>query len=319
MVKVSIEPKSLSEFMATLKAIAAMTGVAEKDVAKKQAALICEDMARFTPPLIKGGGGGLSKTAETAGDGAVAGDIRKIFIAVGDRNISSQKAIVFQSLAHSTQTNNRASFDGIVRRSSLESLRISPIMTKILNDQNYDRAFLKAKNYLARVPIKSNEYGLSYATDLRAHQNRVKAKFGGRIKRNQRIGEPRFLVESKKVLNDYIKERQVSVGRTKSAWLRALMTLPMPSNKNGPVMFGKDLRKATYIARHAGAGGYSRVSETGKEHMITIGNLFGNVNGIADEANTMGLALGNRDLQMKADMEQYLERTIRRFKAGRRS
>jgi hypothetical protein len=53
--------------------------------------------------------------------------------------------------------------------------------------------------------------------------------------------------------------------------------------------------------------------------MITIGNLMGNVNAIADEANTMGLALGNRDRQMKADMEQYVERTIRRIKAGRRS
>jgi len=192
-------------------------------------------------------------------------------------------------------------------------------MTKILNDPNYDRAFLKARNYLSRVPLKVNEYGLEYATDLRAHHNRIKAKFGGRMKRGQKLGEPRLLVESKKELDDYIKERQVAVGKTKSAWLRALMTLPMPSNKNGPVMFGKDLRKATYIARHAGAGGYSRVAENSKEYMITIGNLMGNVNGIADEANTMALALGNRDRQMKADMEQYVERTIRRIKAGSRS
>lgn len=319
MVKVDIQPKSFSEFMETLKAIAAMTKTAEKDVAKKQAALICEDMARFTPPLVKGGGKGLTDKARQAGDGAVAGDIRKMFVAVGDRNVSSQKAIVFRTLAHATQTNNRAMFDNVVRRSSLESLRISPIMTKILNDRDYDRAFLKARNYLNRVPLKVNEYGLSYATDLRAHHNRIKAKFGGRMKRGQRLGEPRLLVESKKELDDYIKERQVAVGKTKSAWLRALMTLPMPSNKNGPVMFGEDLRKATYIARHAGAGGYSRVVETGKEYMVTIGNLMGNVNAIADEANTMALALGNRDRQMKEDMEQYVERTIRRFKAGRRS
>lgn len=319
MVKVDIQPKSFSEFMETLKAIAAMTKTAEKDVAKKQAALICEDMARFTPPLVKGGGQGLTDKARQAGDDAVAGDIRKMFVAVGDRNISSQKAIVFRTLAHATQTNNRAMFDKVVRRSSLESLRISPIMTKILNDRDYDRAFLKARNYLSRVPLKVNEYGLEYATDLRAHHNRIKAKFGGRMKRGQRLGEPRLLVESKKELDDYIKERQVAVGKTKSAWLRALMTLPMPSNKNGPVMFGKDLRKATYIARHAGAGGYSRVVETGKEYMVTIGNLMGNVNAIADEANTMALALGNRDRQMKADMEQYVERTIRRLKSGRRS
>ena len=319
MVKVEIVPKSYAEFKTTLEDIARMMGVAEKDVAKKQAALICEDMARFTPPLVKGGGQGLTDKARQAGDGAVAGDIRKMFVAVGDRNISSQKAIVFRTLAHATQTNNRAMFDKVVRRSSLESLRISPIMTKILNDPNHDRAFLKARNYLNRVPLKVNEYGLEYATDLRAHHNRIKAKFGGRMKRGQKLGEPRLLVESKKDLDDYIKERQVAVGKTKAAWLRALMGLPMPSNKNGPVMFGKDLRKATYIARHAGAGGYSRVAENSKEYMITIGNLMGNVNAIADEANTMALALGNRDRQMKADMEQYVERTIRRIKAGRRS
>jgi hypothetical protein len=318
-VKVEIVPKSYAEFKTTLEDIARMLGVAEKDVAKKQAALICEDMARFTPPLVKGGGQGLSKAAQTAGDGAVAGDIRKMFVAVGDRNISSQKAIVFRTLAHATQTNNRAMFDKVVRRSSLESLRISPIMTKILNDPNYDRAFLKARNYLNRVPLKVNEYGLEYATDLRAHHNRIKAKFGGRMKRGQKLGEPRLLVESKKDLDDYIKERQVAVGKTKAAWLRALMGLPMPSGKNGPINYGADLRKASYIARHAGAGGYSRAIETAKDYMITIGNLMGNVNAIADEANTMALALGNRDRQMKADMEQYVERTIRRIKAGRRS
>jgi hypothetical protein len=318
-VKVSITPKSYEEFKQTLSAIARMTGVAEKDVAKKQAALICEDMARFTPPLVKGGGGGLSNLSKQAGDNAVAGDIRKIFVAVGDRNVNSQKAIVFQNLAHAAQTSNRASFDEIVSRSTLQSLRISPVMTKILNDPNHDRAFAKAKNYLNRVQVKANEYGLSYAQDLRGHHNRVKAKFGGRIKRGVGIGEPRLLVQDKKTLTDYIKERQLAVGRTKAAWLLALLKLPMPSGKNGPINFGYDLRKSGYIARHAGTGGYARVSENSKEYMVTIGNAYGNVNGIADEAGTMALALGNRDRQMKADMEQYIQKTIRRIKAGNRS
>jgi hypothetical protein len=318
-VKVNITPKSYAEFKDTLSALATMTKVAEKDVAKKQAALICEDMARFTPPLVKGGGGGLSNLSKQAGDEAVAGDIRKIFVAVGDRNVNSQKAIVFQNLAHAAQTNNRASFDAIVSRASLQSLRISPVMTKILNDPNHDRAFAKARNYLNRVPVKANEYGLSYAQDLRGHHNRVKAKFGGRIKRGVGIGEPRLLVQDKKTLTDYIMERQLAVGRTKSAWLLALLKLPMPSGKNGPINFGYDLRKSGYIARHSGSGGYARVNENSKEYMITIGNLFGNVNKIADEAGTMALALGNRDRQMKSDMEQYVEKTIRRLKAGNRS
>ena len=88
----------------------------------------------------------------------------------------------------------------------------------------------------------------------------------------------------------------------------------MPSGKNGPRNYGKDLRKATYIARHAGAGGYSRVVETGKEYMITIGNLIGNINAVATEADAVRLSLGNREKQMAADLEAYIKRMKRRNK-----
>ena len=225
MVTVSIPRKSLEEFNATLKRVATEIGMDAQSAATKQAMLLCQDLAVFTPPMAAGGGQGLSNAAKKAGEGAVAGDIRKIFVAVGDRNINSQKAIVFQSLAHAAQTNNRASFDKIIKKSRIETLRISPIMTKILNDQNYDRAFLKAKNYLNRVPIAANEYGFDYARDLRSHHDRVKAKFGGRIKRGQKIGVPRLLVESKQELDEYIRERQMAVGKTKAGWLRALTML----------------------------------------------------------------------------------------------
>jgi hypothetical protein len=231
-----------------------------------------------------------------------------MFIAIGDRNTSTQKAVVFRALSHATQTNNRATFDKIVRKSSIESLSISPIMSKILNDPDHNRAFLKAKNYLARVPTKSNTYGFDTVTNLKTEHNAIKAKFGGRIKRGQRIGQPRQLVESKQALEDYVKTRQIEVGRVKAGWLRSLLTLPMPSGKNGPINYGADLRKATYIARHAGAGGYSRVIETGKEYMITIGNLIGNINAVATEANAVNLSLANREKQMAKDLAAYIKR-----------
>lgn len=313
MVKVDITPRSFAEFMATLKRFETEMKISMKDMGKKQAALICEDMARFTPGLVKGGGQGLTNDAKTAGEGAVDGDIRKMFIAVGDRNVSTQKAIVFRNLAYATQTNNRALFDNIISRSKIDTLRISPIMSKILNDPDYDRAFRKARNYLNRVPVKSNEYGLSYEYNLRQHHDRIKAKFGGRIKRDQRIGEPRVLVESKGVLDDYIKERQLAVGKTKAGWLAALQKLSMPSNKHGPVLYGKDLRKAGWIARHVSGNGYAMEKESGKEFSITIGNLIGNINAIADQANTMALALGNRDRQMLSDLQKNTERVLRQM------
>ena len=309
MVTVRIPPKSLSEFNAQLTRVATEIGMDAQSMVAKQAMLICADMATFTPGMPKGGGQGLTKYAKFAGEDAVAGDIRKLFIAVGDRNISSQKAIVFRSLAHATQSNNRGMFDSIIKRSRIETLRISPIMTKILNDQNYDRAFLKAKNYLNRVPVSQNEYGVEYAKDLRSHHNRVKAKFGGRIQRGQKIGEPRLLVESKQELDAYIKERQAAVGRTKAGWLRALNMIPKPLRANvASGNFGAGLRNAGWIARHGGQG-QATSSYTDKNAQVTIQNFIGNINEIAAKADTMALALGNRVKQMESDLNKYIART----------
>jgi hypothetical protein len=294
--------------------VATEIGMDAQSMVAKQAMLICADMATFTPGMPKGGGQGLSKDAKAAGEGAVAGDIRKIFIAVGDRNISTQKGIVFQSLAHATQTNDRALFDKIIKKSRIETLRISPIMTKILNDRDYDRAFLKAKNYLARVPVSQNQYRIEYAKDLRTHHNRVKAKFGGRIGRDQRIGEPRLMVESKQELDAYIKERQAAVGRTKAGWLRALNMIPKPLRANvASGNFGAGLRNAGWIARHGGSG-QATGTHTDKNAQVTIQNFIGNINAIAVKADTMALALGNRVKQMESDLNKYIARTKRQMR-----
>lgn len=310
MVTVKIEPRSLAEFNATLTRVAIGVGMDCQSMLCKQAMLLCEDLATFTPPMPKGGGQGLTNDAKKAGENAVAGDIRKIFIAVGDRNINSQRAIVFRSLAHATQTNNRASFDKIIKKSSIEQLRSSPIMTKILNDRDYDRAFLKAKNYLARVPVSANEYGFNYVQDLRSHHDRVKAKFGGRIKRSQKLGVPRMMVESKQELDAYIKERQVAVGKSKAGWLRALTMIPKPQRANvASGRFGAKLRDTMWVARHGGQG-IANSAFSATRGFVEIINLLGNVNFIADGAGTLALALGNRDKQMLQDLEKYVQRTL---------
>ena len=294
--------------------VATEIGMDAQSMVAKQAMLICADMATFTPGMPKGGGQGLTKYAKAAGEGAVAGDIRKIFIAVGDRNISTQKGIVFQGLAHATQTNDRALFDKIIKKSRIETLRISPIMTKILNDRDYDRAFLKAKNYLARVPVSQNHLGVEYAKDLRSHHNRVKAKFGGRIGRDQRIGEPRLMVESKQELDAYIKERQAAVGRTKAGWLRALNMIPKPLRANvASGRFGAKLRNAGWIARHGGSG-QATAAYSDKNAQVTVQNFIGNINEIAVIADTMGLALGNRVKQMESDLNKYIARTKQKMR-----
>jgi len=71
-VKITLDQTSVNKFIATLQRFAAKTGQSMRDATLEQAALICQDAATFTPPMPKGGGRGLSKAAQTAGDNAVA-------------------------------------------------------------------------------------------------------------------------------------------------------------------------------------------------------------------------------------------------------
>lgn len=321
MITVKVDPKSLTRFGQRLRDFAAVTKQTARDCAKEQAALLCQDLAVFTPPVVKGGGGGLSKGAERAGDGAVAGDIRKIFVAVGDKNIGSQRAMVMMNLAAATKDNNMALFDKVIAKSPVDVLRgLSPIMRKIMNDADHTRAFAKAKNYLSRVPIQRNEYGFDYATDLRSYHNQVKAKFGGRIKQGQRIGVPRLLVESKSVLDAYIKQRQLAVGSVKAGWLGTLRKVPPPIINGIPKNFGAKLANAiAYISRHDTSKGYVRETINGAGYVITVGNLNGNVNGIADEARAMEYAIENRGKQMELRIKRFLDAAAKKSNAEKKS
>jgi hypothetical protein len=321
MIKVTVDPRSVAKFGQRLRDFAAVTKQTASDCAKEQAALFCQDMATYTPPVVKGGGKGLSKSAEIAGKGAVSGDIRKMFVVVGDKNIGSQIDLVVRNMAAATRDGNMALFDRIVAKSPVNVLRgLSPVMRKILNDGDHTRAFAKAKNYLSRVAVQSNIYGLEYETDLRSKHDMVKARFGGRIKKGQRIGSPRTLVESKSALDAYIKERQQAVGRIKSGWLTTLRQIPPPIINGIPKNFGAKLANAPeFIQRHSSPNGYAKVSTTGQGFLITVGNRQGNVNGIAAEADALNLAIENRAKQMELRIKRFLDIAARKSNAQKKS
>lgn len=320
MMKVSVNPQELARLGQRLRDYAAVTKQTASDCAKEQAALICQDMAVFTPPLVAGGGQGLSKGAEKAGNNAVAGDIRKMFIAVGDKNINSQRAIMMMNMADATRNGNIGMFNQVVAKAQVDVMRgMSPVMRKILNDPDQDRAFKKAKNYLHRIPVKTNEYGLSFEHDLRSKHNAIKAKFGGRIKKGQKLGVPRMLVESKQVLDEYIKERQMMVGRIKSGWLTTLRQIPPPIINGIPKNFGSKLANAPgFIQRHSSPNGYVQIGNTTTEFKITIGNRQGNVNEIAMEANALSLAIANREKMMGLRIKRFLDAAAKKSNAARK-
>ena len=60
------------------------SGKCMRDVVIEEAALTARELMVFTPPLVQGGGKGLSKAAEVAGKTSVEKDIKSIFNSTAD-------------------------------------------------------------------------------------------------------------------------------------------------------------------------------------------------------------------------------------------
>ena len=313
MVTVSISPKSQAEFMAGLRQFAANTGQTMRDAALEQAALACQDAATFTPPMPKGGGRGLSKAAQTAGDNAVAGDIKKLYVAANDRSSNSAAGLLGNQLAYATKSNDLGLFNKIIGKGTLQALKgLPPILRKIANDQDYTRAFQKAKNYFNTTNPIQTEYGQGFVTDLRPPHNRIKGKFGGRIGKSVRPVKLKMLVESKSDLDQYIRDRQAMVGMIKAGWASALRSLPKPVINGVPKDFGVKLLSVAWINRHNRVLGTNKLTANEKVVELSVTNTQGNVNGIATDADVLGLVYANRVKQMKARFERHMNSTIQR-------
>ena len=313
MVSVSISPKSQAEFIAALRQFAANTGQTMRDAALEQAALACQDAATFTPPLPKGGGRGLSKAAQTAGDNAVAGDIKKMFVAANDRNSNSAASLLTNQLAYATKTNDIGLFNKVIGKGSLQALKnLPPIMRKIANDRDYDRAFKKAKNYFNTTNPVMTDYGQGFVNELRPPHNRIKGKFGGRIGKSVRPVKLKMLVETKSELDQYIRDRQAMVGMIKAGWASALRSLPKPVINGVPKDFGVKLLSVAWINRHNRVLGTNKLTANEKVVELSVTNTQGNVNGIATDADVLGLVYANRVKQMKARFERHMNSTIQR-------
>ena len=311
MVSVSISPKSQAEFIAACRKFAALTGQTMRDACLEQAALACQDAATFTPPMPIGGGRGLSKAAQTAGDNAVAGDMKKMFVAANDRNSNSASPLLTNQLAYATKANDIGLFNKIIGKGTLEALKgLSPIMRKIANDRDYDRAFKKAKNYFNTTNPVMTDYGQGFVRDIRPIHNRIKGKFGGRIGKGIRPTKVKMLVETKGELDQYIRDRQKMVGMIKSGWASALRCLPKPVINGIPKDFGVDLLKVAWINRHTQIRGTNSLLANEKVVELSVTNTQGNVNNIAVDARVLPLVYGNRIKQMRIRFKEHFDKAI---------
>jgi hypothetical protein len=317
-VELKIEPRSLAEFQQAMAEYAYGCRETMRDVALKNAALICREAMMLTPPMGSKANG-LKVQAQKAGEKSINRDVRKIYVAADGRGIGPL-LLITQQLAYTTRYGSPSEFRSLLNGAKVSALKKGTrILQAIANDYDDERAFKKAKNYLNRSTTRRNTFGVGYVQDLKpAHEAQLK-RFGGRFLVNGRPVNPlrnwrdKLLVQDNAAIKDYVASRAPAVGKLKSGWYKVLMSLPKPSSRENKSNFGTS-GIPSYIKRHAGAAGYQTYAETPSDFMLTIGNAIADMNQVSTEADVKNTVLGLRYKQLRLDLEQRLKKVASRSK-----
>ena len=314
-VKASIQPKSMAEVQQAMVNLSNMSREAIMDISLKQAQLICRDMMSLTPPMAKGGKGGLVEAGFKAGKRSVERDIRKLYVALDGKG-AAPKFLFSQRLALAVKDNNKSEFNRLILGQNRKLLgQLSPVLQKICADYDLERAMKKAKNYFSKAHPKSNEYGLGYTKDLKPLHQLMLDKTGGRFKRNGRPFNPlsswanKQIASSEAELIAYIERRQATVGRLKAGWWDALQLIPNPSPNGREKEYGRSGVGGWIKLQSTGQGRFSLAKDLQKVN-LTISNMIGDLNNVSSDANTKSLVLGIRTAALQADLENRVKKMV---------
>lgn len=311
MAKVGIEPKSLADFQKSISAFAQEVKGDVKMIALEQIRLMCRDAMTFTPPMPAGGGRGLTKAAYKAGAGKLAKDVKRIFVAQDDT--AKSKNVLLRQVINAVKGNDRQTFFELSTGLNQSKVRgLSPVMRKIMEDTDWERAYKKAQNYLSKANINGTYRPMAgMATDLRSIHDKYKGKVGGRWPKNAPIGGPQYFVQSMTDLQAYIATRQLKVGHVKAGWATCLQQLPLPMRKNGkPFNFGA--YDAPWVDRNKAGLGYTYFGNRGSSVSAIATNFIGNINKVSDEAGTVNIVYGNRVKQLDATVSARIRDAVAR-------
>jgi hypothetical protein len=300
-----IEPKSKADFDKAISDFAKEVKVEVSIITNEQMRLMCRDAMIFTPPMLKGGGQGLSPKALTAGMGKLSKDVKRIFIPM-DQGVRSKGVFLRQVInaVQGTGPSGRSWMDFIALQPTEKNIKgLSPVMRKIMQDSDTRRAYAKAQNYLSKARADGSIRPILGPTnDLKDIHDKYKAKVGGRWKKNAPVGGPQYMVGTALYLQAYIAERQLKVGYTKAGWAAVLrMIPPLISSKGNARKVG--VYDAPWVDRNMTSMGQFSMSQTPTGTSMTATNLIGNINNVATEANTVNLVYGNRVKQINATVQ----------------
>lgn len=317
-------PQSKAQFEAALQDYAQEMRLGMDEAAIRGAGELCYAALELTPPMVKGGGKGLSKAARDAGYGAVERDIRSIFVALEDGK-AANVGIALYKLKSAVKIEDRGRFERIRKQATLQKANLlNSITQKIIKDPDPDRAFSKAQNLFGMtngahifeaVPEMEALKDRDYVTDLQGIHRKSKwvtSQGRMRVKNQQGSYLGKFVVQSKSVLEQYIKSVQKKVGFIKSGWWEVLSKLPKVRNKN--VFKGSEI--PAWIRRHSGTG-YQTVTRNASGVQIIIGNSIGDNDNQASKNNVQEVARALAMARLFSQLEAYQKDQADKFNRGK--
>jgi hypothetical protein len=328
-VKFTPRLKGFAEYTQALNEYRLFSGKCMRDVLIEEAALTCRELMVFTPPLVNGGGKGLTKAAEVLGKAAVEKDIRSIFNSTADPEGRSAFALMGMAVV----AGDRSLFEK-ARKDGVSTSKARGIFRGVLDDPDPERAFRQFSNrFRAAFEAKAGQAGVAALGSINKAQKRgaggrfvageaAKAKqasvstlasrhqeaknnAAGRIRKNGGWVAPELRqMADDAALKAYIKQQQQKVGRLKAGWLDVIMSLPKPETPGISKTYGIKGVPAWVMKNRAGNGYTSfRGQPSTANFGMVIGNAIGDNDGVSTDARTLEkvMAIRTGKLLKRAD------------------
>ena len=303
-----VKLKGFAEYTQALNEYRLFSGKCMRDVLIEEAALTARELMVFTPPLVNGGGKGLSKAAEVAGRNAIEKDIRSIFNSTNDPQGRSAFALMGMAVA----ADDRSLFEK-ARKDGVMTDKARGIFRGVLDDEDPERAFRQFSNrFRAAFEAKAGQVVVKDLANI--HQN-AKRQSNGRIRKNGGAVRPELRqMADDAALKAYIKKQQQHVGRLKAGWLDDIMSLPKPTTPGIQKNFGiKGV--PVWVFKNRSGTGYTRF--TGQpdtaNFSLVIGNSIGDNDGVSTDARTLEKVMAVRTGKLFKRADALLQYGIDNF------
>jgi len=315
-----VTPESLARFTVGLESFAQEAKWSMEYTSIYAAAWLCRDTMWYTPPFVNGSFQGTTKAAETAGEGALTRDVKRIFKPMHSDKEATAGQILINRLGRAAKMGDMSGYFDIQEAAKGFAFR-SPVVQKFVNDPDPVRGYYKARNWFSNYDGLLEVGGKFVARgydEMRVIHDKAKVTRGGRM----RVARPAnvlgyHVVKSDNVIERYLAERFKMIGKLKAGWWAVMQSLPKPKKKGRSGTVGGIRDISAYIKRHGfRPDGYQSTNFSPTNYKVVIGNRIGDTDAVATRVNAPGMALNNVDKRLEDELKQVIGQDVRQFNKG---